>query len=182
MKASSLLVAVLSAGICLPMTANAGLLDNITSKLKQTNQPQTTESQTATTETANMDLVGSVMSQLNLNQTQAEGGLGSLLSMAKSSLSGGDFSQITSAIPNASSLLAAAPAADSKSGLSGLLSKAGNVGSSLQGSAMVYDAFSKLGISKELVAPMVDILKNYLQAQGGQGTASLLSQGLSAIL
>ena len=181
MKASSLLIAVFTAGICLPMTANAGLLDNITSKLKQTNTTQTTQPQAAS-ETANMDLVGSVMSQLNLNQTQAEGGLGSLLSMAKSTLSGSDFSQISSAIPNASSLLAAAPAADSKSGLSGLLSKAGNVGASLQGSAMVYDAFSKLGISKELVAPMVDILKNYLQAQGGQGTASLLSQGLSAIL
>ncbi|MCH1919564.1 DUF2780 domain-containing protein [Shewanella sp. A3A] len=173
MKASLLIVAALS----LPMAANASLFDNISSKLAQkpaTSQPSTTE--------ASSDLVSSVMSQLNLNQNQAEGGLGSLLTMAQSSLSSSDFSQISSAIPNASSLLAAAPSVDNKSGLSGLLSKAGNVGSSLQGSAMVYDAFEKLGISKEMIAPMVDILKNYLQSQGGTGTASLLTQGLGALL
>ncbi|MCH1926264.1 DUF2780 domain-containing protein [Shewanella sp. C32] len=173
MKASLLIVAALS----LPMAANASLFDNISSKLAQkpaASQPSTTE--------ASSDLVSSVMSQLNLNQNQAEGGLGSLLTMAQSSLSSSDFSQISSAIPNASSLLAAAPSVDNKSGLSGLLSKAGNVGSSLQGSAMVYDAFEKLGISKEMIAPMVDILKNYLQSQGGTGTASLLTQGLGALL
>ncbi|KFZ37654.1 hypothetical protein HR45_09530 [Shewanella mangrovi] len=177
MKASVLLLAALS----LPMAANAGLLDNISSKLKQTATAQTTEPQTQT-EAQSSDLVGSVMSQLNLNQQQAEGGLGSLLTLAQSNMSGSDFGQISSAIPNVDSLLAATPSTDSNSGMSGLLSKAGGLGSSLQGSAMVYDAFSKLGISKELAAPMVDILKNYLQAQGGEGTASLLSQGLSALM
>ncbi|WP_417761807.1 DUF2780 domain-containing protein [Shewanella sp.] len=173
MKASLLIVATLS----LPMVAHAGLLDNISSKLTQ----KPAVSQPATT-TASSDLVSSVMSQLNLNQHQAEGGLGSLLTMAQSSLSNDDFSQITDAIPNANSLLAATPSVDSQSGLSGLLSQAGNVGSSLQGSAMVYDAFAKLGISKEMIAPMVDILKNYLQSQGGADTASLLTQGLGALL
>lgn len=173
MKAPLLIVAALS----LPMAAHASLLDNISSKLTQ----KPAVSQSSTTE-ASSDLVGSVMSQLNLNQNQAEGGLGSLLTMAQSSLSSGDFNQITDVIPNANSLLAATPSVDKGAGLSGLLSKAGNVGSSMQGSAMVYDAFSKLGISKEMIAPMVDILKNYLQSQGGADTASLLTQGLGALL
>ncbi|QSX33877.1 DUF2780 domain-containing protein [Shewanella avicenniae] len=179
MKASVVLLAALT----VPMAANAGLLDTLSSKLKQTTTQAPTQAQTtATTDAVSGDLVSSVMSQLNLNQQQAEGGLGSLLTMAKSSMNTTDFGQISNAIPNVDSLLAAAPSLDSNSGMSGLLSKAGSLGSSLQGSAMVYDAFSKLGISKELAAPMVQILKNYLQSQSGEGTAALLGQGLSALM
>lgn len=133
-------------------------------------------------ETQNNDLVSSVMSQLGLNQTQAEGGLGSLLSLAQSSLSGDEFGSIASAIPGIDSLLSAAPAVDNESGMSGLLAKAGDLGSSLQGGAQVYDAFEKLGISKELAAPMVDIVKGYLDANAGDGTTDMLMKGLGAIL
>jgi hypothetical protein len=78
--------------------------------------------------------------------------------------------------------MAAVPALSSDNGMSGLLSKAGSLGSSLQGSAMVYDAFEKLGISKDYIVPMVDIAKNYLQQSGGEGTVDLLMKGLGSIL
>ncbi|ACJ31417.1 Conserved hypothetical protein [Shewanella piezotolerans WP3] len=128
------------------------------------------------------DLVGSVMSQLGLSQGQAEGGLGSLLSLAQSSLGSSDFSAISDSIPGIDGLLGAVPELDNDSGMSGLLSKAGGFGESLQGGAMVYDAFEKLGISKDLAAPMVDIVKGYLDANGTSGTSDLLMKGLSAIL
>ncbi|WOT05449.1 DUF2780 domain-containing protein [Shewanella youngdeokensis] len=137
---------------------------------------------TSSTQSQSNDLVGTVMSQLDLNQGQAEGGLGSLLSLAQSSLGSSDFSSIADSIPGIDSLLSAAPAADSGSGLSGLLSKAGSLGSSLQGGAMVYDAFEKLGISKSLAAPMIDIVKSYLDTNGTAGTSDLLIQGLGALL
>ncbi|MEZ9199802.1 DUF2780 domain-containing protein [Shewanella sp. 10N.286.54.B9] len=128
------------------------------------------------------DLVGNVMSQLGLSQDQAEGGLGSLLSLAQSSLGSSDFSSISDSIPGIDGLLGAVPELDNESGMSGLLSKAGGFGESLQGGAMVYDAFEKLGISKELAAPMVDIVKGYLDANGTSGTSDLLMKGLGAIL
>lgn len=152
--------------------ASAGWLDNLTGTT-----PKAETTQTAT-QTQSNDLVGNVMSQLGLNQTQAEGGLGSLLGLAKSNLGSSDFSTLTNSIPNADALLAAVPALDSGSGMSGLLSKAGDLGSSLQGSAMVYDAFEKLGIPKDLVAPMIDIAKNYLQTPESQ---ELLMKGLGSL-
>lgn len=161
---------------------SAGWLDNVT---EITKKPATEQAkaiaQPAASEQSSA-LVSSVMSQLGLSQTQAEGGLGSLLNLAQTNLGNNDFSQLSSSIPNADGLMAAVPALSSDNGMSGLLSKAGNLGSSLQGSAMVYDAFEKLGISKDYIVPMVDIAKNYLQQSGGEGTVDLLMKGLGSIL
>ncbi|GIU28809.1 DUF2780 domain-containing protein [Shewanella sp. MBTL60-007] len=158
----------------LSMPTYAGILD----QLGQVTEP--TKEQTEQTQSS--DLVGTVMSQLGLSQTQAEGGLGSLLSLAQSSLGSNEFSSIADSIPGIDGLLGAVPELDKDSGMSGLLSKAGGFGESLQGSAMVYDAFEQLGISKELAAPMIDIVKGYLDTNGSAGTADLLMQGLNSIL
>ncbi|BAJ00196.1 DUF2780 domain-containing protein [Shewanella violacea] len=169
----SAVIGLLLASTTLSTPATAGWFDNLFSAEEA--KPQVVQTQSN-------DLVGSVMSQLGLNKSQAEGGLGSLLSLAKSTLGGNDFSSIASAIPGIDSLLSAAPALDNESGMSGLLAKAGDLGSSLQGGAQVYDAFEKLGISKELAAPMVDIVKGYLDANAGEGTTDMLMKGLSVIL
>ncbi|ABZ74882.1 conserved hypothetical protein [Shewanella halifaxensis HAW-EB4] len=158
----------------LSMPTNAGILD----QLAQATEPAKVQTQQAQSN----DLVGAVMSQLGLSQTQAEGGLGSILSLAQSTLGSSDFSSISDSIPGIDGLLSAAPELDSDSGMSGLLSKAGDLGQSLQGGAMVYDAFEKLGISKELAAPMVDIVKSYLDTNGSAGTSNLLMKGLNSIL
>jgi hypothetical protein len=55
-----------------------------------------------------MNMLSNVMSQLNLNQAQAEGGLGSLLTLAKSQLEQQDFASISQQIPNMDALLATA--------------------------------------------------------------------------
>ncbi|MGL5048061.1 MAG: DUF2780 domain-containing protein, partial [Shewanella sp.] len=102
--------------------------------------------------------------------------------LAQSSLGTTDYSTLAASIPNADSLLAAAPQLDSTSGVAGLLSKAGGLGSSLQGSAMVLDAFEKLGISKDLAMPMVNIAQSYLQANGAESSDELLMKGLNNLL
>ncbi|WP_372872875.1 DUF2780 domain-containing protein [Shewanella sp.] len=128
------------------------------------------------------DLLGSLMS-LGMSQDQAEGGMGALLKMAQGSLSGSEFSSLSNAIPGADKMLSAVPALDSGSGMSGLLSGlGGSLGNSLQGSALVYDAFEKLGISRELAAPMVNVAKSYLQANATEDTAGLLMKGLGGLL
>lgn len=161
-------------------TTSAGWLDTLTGKKTQT-QTQT-QTAAASTATQSNDLVGTVMSQLGLNQAQAEGGLGSLLGLAQSSLGTNDYSTLAASIPNADSLLAAAPKLDSNSGVSGLLSKAGNLGSSLQGSATVLDSFEKLGISKDMAMPMINIAKSYLDSNGAAGSSDLLMKGLKSLL
>lgn len=167
------IISALLATLLLSASVSAGWFDDLTKK---------EEAQPTAVQTENNDLVGSVMSQLGLNQSQAEGGLGSLFTLAKSTLGGDSFGPIASAIPGIETLLGAAPVLDNDSGMSGLLSKAGNLGSSLQGGAQVYDSFEKLGISKELAKPMVDIVKGYLDSNAGEGTTDLLMQGLGAIL
>ncbi len=169
----SAVTGLLLGSLMMSSPATAGWFDDLTSKEEV--KPQVTQPQSN-------DLVGNVMSQLGLNQSQAEGGLGSLFSLAQSTLGNNDFGSIASAIPNMDSLLSAAPAIDNESGISGLLSQAGNLGASLQGGAQIYDAFEKLGISKELAVPMIDVVKGYLDANAGSGTTDLLIKGLGAIL
>lgn len=168
---------ILSATL-LTSPAQAGWLDKVTDTAAKT----VTENSGSVAGLADNALVGNVMSQLGLSETQAAGGLGSLLSLAQSNLGDNDFSQLSDSIPGTDALLAAVPSLDSGSGMSGLLSKAGDIGASLQGSAMVYDTFEKLGISKDYIVPMVDIAKQYLQSQSGDGTVDLLMKGLGSIL
>ena len=172
--ASSVLSAVL-----LSTPADAGWLDNVT---KNEVAPVATQKAAAVTGLADNALVGNVMSQLGLTEQQAAGGLGSLLNLAQSNLGNSDFSTLSNSIPGIDSLLGAVPAMGGDSGMSGLLSKAGNLGSSFQGAAVVYDSFEKLGISKEYIAPMVDIAKQYLEQQQGEGTVDLLMKGLGSLL
>ncbi|QBF82725.1 DUF2780 domain-containing protein [Shewanella maritima] len=174
---STTLLAVFALVIANPVSAS--WLDNIFGGNDEKPAAEVSETQAAA---HSNPLVGSVMSQLGLNQSQAEGGLGTLLSVAKDNLSGSDFSQLSDSIPGADMLLSAVPALAGDSGMSGLLSQAGDLGSALQGSAMVYDAFEKLGISKELVAPMINIAKNYLEQNGAEDTTGLLMQGLGSLL
>ncbi|MGI2261125.1 DUF2780 domain-containing protein [Shewanella sp. GXUN23E] len=162
----------------LTLPAHAGWFDNLFGG----SQSQTESSKPATQALADNPLVSDVMGQLGLNQQQAEGGLGTLLNVAKSSLDGGQFSQLTKDIPGADLLMAAAPLLNQSEGMSGLLSQAGELGQSLQGGAMIYDAFEKLGISKDLAMPMIELVKQYLQQNSGAESVNLLTQGLSSFL
>lgn len=169
-------VSLLIAMFALTSPAQASWLDSVFgSDEKKVEQVDTAATQST-------DLVGNVMSQLGLSQEQAEGGLGTLLSLAQSNLGGSDFSQLSNSIPGADALLAAVPELSSDSGMSGLLSQAGDLGQSFEGAAMVYDAFEQLGIKKEYVAPMVDIAKSYLETNGSEGTVDLLMKGVNSLL
>ncbi len=166
--------------------AHAGWFDNLfggseSSQTEPASPPPSKVTSQATTDKS-LPLVSNVMGQLGLNQQQAEGGLGTLLNVAKSSLNTSQFQSLTKNIPGADLLLSAAPLLNQDSGASGLLSKVGDLGQTLQSGAMVYGAFDKLGISKDLVLPMVNLLKQYLQQHSGNDTVALLNQGLNGFL
>ncbi|WP_076538166.1 DUF2780 domain-containing protein [Shewanella sp. UCD-KL21] len=173
-------VSLLLTAFAVTTPAQAGWLDNIFGSEEE--KVETVAATEAVADAQSTDLVGNVMSQLGLNQQQAEGGLGALLSLAQSNLGDSDFSQISDSIPGTDALMAAVPALSSDSGMTGLLSQAGDIGKSLEGASMVYDTFEALGIKKEYVAPMVDIAKSYLETNGSEGTVDMLMKGLGSIM
>lgn len=113
------------------------------------------------------ELIQMLTSQLKLDQGQAEGGVGLLLKVAQEKLAAGDFSQLVGAIPDASKLLSAAPAA----GGGGLLGALGGLASSLGGGklgtlAELAAGFDKLGVGGDVARQFGPIVLAYLQKNG----------------
>jgi len=133
----------------------------------------------ATTETGN-DLVGYAASQLGLSKEMTSGALGALFKVAKDNL-GDNFSSISDAIPGVENYIQNAPEA-AKSSLGGLASSLGN--SSAEGQAAMSlgyldSAFKTLGIPKETVLPLVDIVTNYLEQNDYGKAAAMLKKGIN---
>lgn len=129
-------------------------------------------------------LVPTLTQQLGVTETQAQGGMGSLLGMAKQSLSSDEFKQLGAGIPGMETLLAAAPAltgGGKASGLGGMLSGAGGLASSIGGMAQLTQQFEALGLSTDMIAQFANIAVQYF-SQGGNSTGALLEKGLGSIL
>ena len=99
-------------------------------------------------------MLGALSSQLGVSDTQAGGGLGSILSLAKSKLSTQDFSQVSKAIPGAESYIKAAQQALGSNG-------------SITDKAGLKSAFAKLGITPD----MIDKFKPVLLETAGKSVA-----------
>lgn len=122
-----------------------------------------------------IELIQKLISGTGVNQEQAEGGAGLLFQLAKDTLSSGDFSQITDAIPGVDSLVKKAPSNDS-GGLGGLI---GGLATALGGEgfgniAELATGFSKLGLDPDMVAKFAPIVINFVQEKGGDTIADLL--------
>ncbi len=127
------------------------------------------------------ELIGMLTSQLGVNEDQASGGAGALFKMAQEQL-GGDFSQVTSALPGVADLISKAPAADSGSG-GGLMGMAGAAMSAFGGSAgglgnlaKMAGAFQSLGLDMDTVTKFAPIVMDYVQKEGGENIFNLISK------
>ena len=119
-------------------TANANAnIDQLKGLLgtKKAESTVTTSSLTdiATSAASSIDLgslVNSVAGNLNVSDTQSQGGIASIMNYVQGNLSGADYAQLANSIPGIESLLENVPslssnsAASSSSSLSGLLNKA----------------------------------------------------------
>jgi Protein of unknown function VcgC/VcgE (DUF2780) len=125
--------------------------------------------------TSGSGLVSQLSKGLSITRPQASGGAGALFALAKTRLSPDEFSKVSSAVPNMSSLLKAAPAPSENSGLSSLESALpGNMGRT----AEAAEAFHKLGLSPEMAGKFLPIMSKYVEARGGSSTAALLEKAL----
>jgi hypothetical protein len=123
---------------------------------------------------ASPELVSQLSTGLGSSKEQAAGAAGALFGVAKSRLKPNDFAQVSKAVPGMSSLLGAAPAMDT-SGAAGALSQ---LGGSAGGLAAAASAFSKLGLSPDLVSKAVPIITQFVTKSGGANVANLLAGAL----
>lgn len=133
------------------------------------------QAQTSSVASSSSILIKQLTKGLSITPTQAKGGAGTLFSLAKSRLSAGEFSKVSSAVPGMSGLLKAAPALSQSSefsGMEGMLP--GNMGRM----AEAAEAFHKLGLSPEMAAKFVPIMSKFVKTNGGSSTAALLEKAL----
>jgi hypothetical protein len=124
---------------------------------------------------ASPDLVGALSKELGSTPEQSAGAAGALFGLAKTRLKPAEFSQVSSAVPGMASLLKAAPAMGGAVGTSGALSQLGGSAAGLAGAA---SAFSKLGLSPDLVSKAIPVLTQFVSKSGGADVGKLLAGAL----
>jgi len=122
-------------------------------------------------------LVSYAASQLGMSEATVTGGLGSLFKVAQDNLTKDNFSTISSALPDMSSLIKLAPAM-STSSITSLLGKS-DAGKTAASVGYLNSAFKELGIPTESIPLMVSTVSGYLESNGYGEAAGLLKQGLS---
>jgi hypothetical protein len=123
---------------------------------------------------ASPDLVNALSKEIGATPEQSAGAAGALFGLAKSRLSGDEFSQVAKAVPGMDALLKAAPSAGDAT--SGALSQV--AGSSAAGLASVAGAFSKLGLKPDMVSKAVPVLTSFVSKSGGANVGNLLAGAL----
>ncbi len=124
-----------------------------------------------------MDLIKMLTDNLGISDSQAAGGTGLLLDLARKKLDGNDFSALADAIPNSDSLMENLPEA---SGLGGML---GGLGGMLGGSSgglgslvELAGGFSKLDMDSDMIQKFIPVITSFLKEHGGSGVEEILER------
>ncbi|MGV8918956.1 MAG: DUF2780 domain-containing protein [Pseudomonas sp.] len=113
-------------------------------------------------------LLGTLGSQLNVTPTQAVGGTGALMGLAKNKLSSGDYSSLTKSVPGLDQL-SGAGALSGMLGGSGASAATGALGN-VKSMGDVNSAFGKLGMDQGMVGQFAPVIIDYLGKQGASGS------------
>ncbi len=133
-------------------------------------------------------LVGVVSDNLNITETQSEGGIASIMHYVQGNLSGADYKQLASSIPGINSLLenvpslSSEPAASKSSSLSGLLNKASEYNTTLKSVNDLKQQFEALGLSTDMIASVATQISKYLNVNADEKTQALFKSGLDNLL
>lgn len=126
-----------------------------------------------------MDLIGTLVEQLGVNEDQAKGGAGVLFKMAQDKLGSSEFAQIAEKIPGLDDMLGAAPK-QSSGGLlgtiGGLLGGLGGNAGKLGNLAQLASSFDKLGLDSGMVAQFVPVIMNFVQEIGADDILELIQK------
>ena len=125
------------------------------------------------------ELFGMLTSQLGVNDTQAKGGVGAILNLAKDKLGEGDFSQVVNALGSgdATEAMNAAPAAES-GGIGGMLGGAASaLGVDLGGLGQLgalAGVFKSLDLDAGMISKFAPIVMGFVKDKGGDGVGSII--------
>jgi len=119
----------------------------------------------ASSANAALDPFKALGSTLGLSKNQAEGGLGSMLTLAQEKLQKGDFDKVASVIPGASKYINKAKSL-------------GAVNGPLKNLAGLENALGKLGISKDTASKFLSAVPEVVSKVGGEDVGKLLSSVL----
>lgn len=111
-------------------------------------------------------IVGALKSALGVTDNQAQGGLGSILTLARERLAKGDFDKIAQVVPGAQKYLDAAK-------------KLGAVTGPVTSSAGLDAAYSRLGIAPETAAKFTPTVLDAVGKIGGDSVRNLLAGALN---
>jgi hypothetical protein len=126
-----------------------------------------------------LELVELLVKNLGITTQQAEGGAGSIFNAAKQDMGVEDFKKVTTAMPEVEQLMAAAPKIEKGSGtLGGISSMLSKDTGSLGKMAGLYDSFSKLGLSEDMVGQFIPLISDYAKSKGGETVSNLLKTAL----
>lgn len=126
-----------------------------------------------------LGLVNILVGQLGISPQQALGGVGSIFSVAQQRMNPGDFSQLSSSVPDMDRYLSSVPQRFPASGSQSLLGAAGGLMGDQFGSlAAVADSFQSLGMNAAMVTQFVPVVLQYVQNQSGASAMSLLQHAL----
>ena len=110
---------------------------------------------------ASSSLPATLTKQLGVTEGQAAGGTGAILAFAQQRLAAGDFDMIAKAIPGSEKYLGVAKQ---------LLG-----GANISDKAGLQSAFSKLGMTPDMVSKFAPIVTDYVGKAGGEQARSLLA-------
>jgi len=125
-------------------------------------------------------LITMASEKMGISPETTQAGIGALLNVAKQQLSKTDFSTVADALPEAKGLMQAAPKMDT-SALTSLFSKTDEKAQAAASLGYLDSTFKELGIPKESLLPLANMLTGYLEQSGYGQAAGLLKQGLNIL-
>ncbi|BBO85819.1 DUF2780 domain-containing protein [Desulfosarcina ovata] len=136
---------------------------------------------------ADLSLASTLVEKLGVTTEQAEGGAGSIFNVVSNRLSADDFSKVTDALPEVSSLLSSSSSDSSSSssgssssalgGLTSLMGKSSST-SNLTSVASLASTFSDFGLGSDMVSKFSSVILEYAESKGGSEIASLIGSVL----
>ncbi|MDA0990013.1 MAG: DUF2780 domain-containing protein [Verrucomicrobia bacterium] len=126
------------------------------------------------------DLIAELVGQLGVDKGQASGGVGLLFKLAQNKL-GGDFSQVTAALPGVLELIKKAPETGGAAKLiGGLMGAMGGKGQGLSDLASLAGGLAKLNLDPKRISEFVPVILRFVKSKAGANVVDLLAKALKA--
>lgn len=111
-----------------------------------------------------MDLIEQLIKNLGINHSQAMGGAGLILQIAKEKLSSSDFAEIAKHLSGIDDILSSAPKSDGLLGsLGGIASGLGSGGDKIALMTKLAGGFSKLDLKSDMIMKFFPVIESYFR-------------------